>query len=127
MHPNSLANLQPRPLWKPGESGNKRGSARGYRKVLSRARIVSPEALETLITCMRDVTADWPARTKAAGMILDRAWGTEGKVDLDLTTQRVTEIVIVVERPEPAAAPSAAELPKPSITIESSPASESVD
>jgi hypothetical protein len=64
-----------RPPWQAGQSGNERGSNRGYRRTLSIARKATPEAMETAIRCMRDEGAPWPARLNAIAMILDRAWG----------------------------------------------------
>jgi len=64
-----------RPPWKRGQSGNARGANRGYRRTLKAAREASPEAMETIIACMRDTSAPWPARVRAAELVIERAWG----------------------------------------------------
>lgn len=125
MHPNSLANLRPAPPWQPGKSGNSRGSSRAYRRVLRAAREASPEAIDKLIECMRDTTADWHQRIRACDIILDRAWGSEARIDVDLNADKVNQITIVIERgalaeqpvPEP-------ELIRPAVTIDALPLAE---
>lgn len=87
--------------------------------MLKAAREASPEAMQKAIQCMRDDTAEWSARLRAIEIILDRAWGHEARIDLDLTAERVTEITIVIERGEAAAAAAAA---KQGITIDNAPA-----
>jgi hypothetical protein len=66
----SLANLRP---WQPGQSGYTVGSAKGYKRVLHLARKNSPEAMQTIIDCLKD--NDARVRMTAATVILDRAWG----------------------------------------------------
>jgi hypothetical protein len=73
--PASLANLRPRSPWRRGESGDARGRLATYREVLRLARTNSPDAMRSLIQCMNDVDAPWPARINAANGLLDRAWG----------------------------------------------------
>lgn len=75
--------------------------------------------MEKLIRCMRDETADWNARIRACNIILDRAWGTEAKVEID--TNRVSSICIVIERGQ------VSELEQQPLTIEGSSTSGSVD
>ena len=36
----------------------------------------TPEAMQTLVDCMRDTKAKWGDRTKSAETILNRGWGT---------------------------------------------------
>src|SRR5215472_14871709 len=62
-----------RPPWQPGQSGNERGANRGYRAVLALARKNSPEAMRTIIECLKE--ADARVRLTAATAILERAWG----------------------------------------------------
>ena len=88
-------------------------------RVLRAARDASPEAMEKLIRCMRDETADWNARIRACNIILDRAWGSEAKVEID--TDRVQGITIIIERGQ------VSELQQQPLTIEGSSTSESVD
>lgn len=85
--------------------------------------------MRTLIECMRDKTADWHQRVRACDIILDRAWGTEAKIDLDLGGEKVTSIIIEIAHThaEPAVAAPALEQPQQLITIDAAPASESVD
>lgn len=90
--------------------------------MLKAAREASPEAMQTLIACMQDKTALWNERIRACSLILDRAWGTEAKIDID--PERITELVIVIER---GTAPAAPEPQQQLITIDSSPAPKSVD
>lgn len=66
--------------------------------------------MQKAIQCMRDDTAEWSARLRAIEIILDRAWGTEGKINLDL--ERVTNLTITIERSQHA--------PEP-VTIEQAP------
>jgi hypothetical protein len=68
----SLANLRAH-TWQPGQSGYTGHQPKGYRRVLALARKNSPEAMETIIGCLRD--ADPRVRLTAATTILDRAWG----------------------------------------------------
>src|SRR4051812_28260842 len=68
----SLANLRPFPRGKSGFAGQQ---PRGYRVTLTAARKASPEAMQTVIECMQDPNAPWPARIKACELILERAWG----------------------------------------------------
>lgn len=75
--------------------------------------------MQKLIECMRDKTADWNARIRACNIILDRAWGTEAKVEIDL--DRVQGITITIERGQDR------ELEQQPLTIEGSSTSESVD
>ncbi len=64
-----------KPPWRRGECGNARGKLATYRDVLRLARTNSPGAVRTLIQCMNDPNAPWPARVAAAHGLLDRAWG----------------------------------------------------
>lgn len=75
--------------------------------------------MDKLIRCMRDENADWNARIRACNIILDRAWGTEAKVEIDV--DRVQGITIVIERGQ------VAELEQQPLTIEGSSTSGSVD
>ncbi len=114
-----LANLRP---WKKGQSGNSLGAARGYRRALKAARDASPEATQKAIECMQDDTAPWSARLKAIEIILHRAWGTEGKVNLDV--DRVTSLTIHIVRPDQSPEPTtidATAKPRPIISIETVP------
>lgn len=109
-NPGFLAARVTAPAWQRGQSGNVRGANKGYRRVLKAAREASPEAMQKAIQCMRDDTAEWSARLRAIEIILDRAWGTEGKINLDL--ERVTNLTITIERSQHA--------PEP-VTIEQAP------
>jgi len=91
----SLANLKP--AWPKGQSANQGQVARGLRNVLAMARRASPQAMQTLIDCMHDETAPWPARTNCAIAIIERAWGKskDHTIDADGIT---TSITIHIER-----------------------------
>lgn len=61
--------------WRPGISGNPSGLAKpgGSKEALEKIRGLTDEAIATLKACLDDKRGD--VRVKAAGMILDRAWG----------------------------------------------------
>lgn len=61
--------------WRPGHGGCAKRDNRAFQKLLAQARRTSAEALETVIDCMRDKEAPWPARIAAANVVLERAWG----------------------------------------------------
>ena len=63
----SFANLRPFPRGKSGFAGQQ---PRGYRLTLTTARKASPEAMQTVIECMQDPNAPWPARIKACELII---------------------------------------------------------
>lgn len=80
--------------------------------------------MRTLIACLEDKSAEWHARIRAADIVLERAWGREAKIDLDLG-EKINSITIVIERgalaeqpvPEP-------ELIRPAVTIDALPLAE---
>jgi hypothetical protein len=71
-HPNSLANLK---KWKPGESGNLSGKPSAINEIMRLARSHCAEAVETLVSIMRDEST--PPREKIASCvaIMDRGMG----------------------------------------------------
>lgn len=64
----------PRTAWKPGQSGNPGGRPKEVAEVREAARRHTAEAIQTLVTIMRNGTPD-RARAAAAEALLDRAWG----------------------------------------------------
>ena len=93
----SLANLRP---WQPGQNGFAGQQPKGYRRVLSLARKNSPEAMETIIACMRDPEASWRERLTAATVILDRAWG-KPKEHVSFDGAEGMTVVVLTGVPDP--------------------------
>jgi hypothetical protein len=59
----------------PSKSGNPSGRPKIPADVIELARAASPEAIETLISIMKNKNVPAAARVAAAEKILDRAWG----------------------------------------------------
>ena len=60
--------------WKPGQSGNPSGRARGDHRIQELARGYGPDALETLAKIAREGQSE-SARVSAAVALLDRGYG----------------------------------------------------
>ena len=102
-------------LWQPGESGNTRKANASYRGMLRLCRVNSAEAVTTLLECMRDPSAPWPARVVAANSILDRGWG-KAKETLQLDgADAVTSITLQIVRPGADAEQAPLQTPQPVI------------
>jgi hypothetical protein len=61
--------------FQPGTSGNPGGRHKGCAEVAALARQHGPEAVETLVSIMRDESKSPQARIAAASVILDRGYG----------------------------------------------------
>jgi hypothetical protein len=71
----SRARRLPRTAWKPGQSGNPGGRQKVLVEVRDLARIHTREAIDTLVSIMRDETKSEHARIAAATQLLNRGWG----------------------------------------------------
>jgi hypothetical protein len=90
-----ISGLRP---WKAGQSGNT-GHNKAYAGMLRLARVHSREALMTLVECINDASAPWPARVVAANSILDRAFGKPKETLQFDGADAVTSITLQIVRP----------------------------
>jgi len=120
--PSSLANLRSvtHPPFQAGQpAAASRSHSRGYNRVLRASRKASHRAILTAIKCMDAPDAPWPARLKAAELILDRAWGAPDaarQISAESHSPALLKIVVVQ--------PSDPQLEAPVVTVEAAPAAE---
>jgi hypothetical protein len=103
------AHLRPH-MFKRGMSGNPSGKPKQHSEIIKVARLHSLEALETMVTIMRNQKHPRLA-LKAAELILDRAWGKvpntitgeagEGPVKLEVTWKQADVATIDITPVEP--------------------------
>jgi len=80
-NPTSLANLRPRPPWKPGQGGNARGERavdKATRQAIRFCAIHTPEMAERLVSMARDENTPAAVRFSAICAVLDRGLGKVG-------------------------------------------------
>jgi hypothetical protein len=84
-----MAERKGNPKWVKGVSGNPNGRPKVPRNVVEMARAASPEAIEALISIMRNKEAMPSARASAANSILDRAWGKPVQMNVNVNTETI--------------------------------------
>ncbi len=83
--------------FKPGQSGNPTGRAKGTAEMLAKARAHTDLAVATLVEVARNKRAPAVARVTAAVALLDRGWG-KPKQEVDATLELGPELAAAIER-----------------------------
>lgn len=73
--------------FKPGQSGNPSGRAKGLGKLRELAQVHTESALQTLVDIMNNKQATENSRVAAANSLLDRGWGKPSQAITGLDDQ----------------------------------------
>ena len=91
------------PNWEKGKSANPGGRPKDHALFREAARVVSWEALDTIVEILRE-TEDDKLKLRAAEVLIERGWGKVSPAELEINEDTGAEFIVSVTPTKPKSA-----------------------